>query len=182
MRFSALFLLPLLAVALRAAPLVADPARSSVTIAVTATVGSFVAHLGDYEATMDFSPESGNVAAAAFRFRFASITTGNAQRDRDMNDWQQSDRFPTAVFTLTSLERPGGGGAVAHGTLLLHGVERPLSFPVSLEAAGGSVAVTGDLVVDTREFGLPVIRKFVILKVDPIVRVHFRLQGRGPGA
>ena len=182
MRFRSLLILPILAAAVRAAPIAADPARSSVDIAVKATVGSFVAHLRDFEASMEISPGPAEATAAAFRFRFSSISTGNAQRDRDMNDWQQSDRYPTAVFTLTSLERTAGGGTIAHGMLLLHGVGRPLSFPVSLQLGPDSIAVTGDLVIDTRDFALPVIRKFVVLKVDPVVRVHFHIQGGRPSS
>ena len=181
MRFRSLLLLPLLAAAVRGSPVAVDPTRSSVEIAVKATVGSFVARLGNFDATITIPTGKGAMPTATFRFAFASIKTGNEQRDRDMNDWQQTDRFPTAAFTLASLETTAPGVVVAHGRLLLHGIERPLSFPVSLEIAGTSVTVTGDLVVDTREFGLPVIRKFVVLKVDPVVRVHFRLQGSRSG-
>jgi iron complex transport system substrate-binding protein len=41
-------------------------------------------------------------------------------------------------------------------------------------------AALGDASLDTREFGLPVIRLFGLLKVDPVVRVRFHLQGTAP--
>jgi len=119
-----------------------------------------------------------NVAAAAFRFRFASITTGNAQRDRDMNDWQQTVVYPEVVFVLAGVETGADGATVAQGELTFHGTRRPVRFPVSVRADRGTLVIAGEVAVDTRDYGLPVIRKLLILKVDPVVRLRFSLQGR----
>ena len=48
---------------------------------------------------------------------------------------------------------------------------------MSVSHEGGLFAIDGDAVIDTRDFGLPIIKKFLVLKVDPEVRVRFHLQG-----
>ena len=80
-----------------------------------ATIDSFVAQLQDYDACVTVAPRTGLVETAVFRFNFASVRTGNPDRDRDMNQWQQTARFPEVVFTLTGLEAVGGGNTIAHG-------------------------------------------------------------------
>jgi polyisoprenoid-binding protein YceI len=163
--------------AVHASPLVIDKAHSAVTISVKATIGSFVATLPDFEAALAVDPETARATAAVFRFSFASIKTGNATRDRDMNEWQQTDRFPQVVFTLTAMEPAAGGKAEARGLLRFHGMERAVAFPLSIRLDGQNAFLDGQATIDTREFGLPVIRKFALLKVDPIVRLRFHLEG-----
>ncbi len=95
-----------------------------------------------------------------------------------MHEWQQTEKYPDASFVLTNLRLEGGAGATAFGRLTLHGVTRDLSFPVKVSREGTTYAIDGDAPVDTREFGLPVIRMMGLLKVDPVVHVKFHLQGK----
>jgi polyisoprenoid-binding protein YceI len=97
-----------------------------------------------------------------------------------MNEWQQTVQHPEAVYTLTSLAAGVDGRLTATGTFRLHGVERTLVFPVAVTEDNSVVAIDGEVKLDTREFGLPVIRKFAVLKVDPLVTVRFHLQGPQP--
>jgi len=159
-------------------PVIVDKGRSDVEIAVKATIGSFVAKLQDYEVSVTLAQGTGSVTATVFRMNFATVRTGDTDRDRDMTDWEQAGRYPDVVFTLTSLEPGAGAKYTAHGRLLFHGVDRPISFPMSVEMRQRQVDMQGAATVDTREFGLPVITKYLLLKVDPIVRLQFHLQGR----
>lgn len=182
MRFNALLWLPVFAAAAHGFPVALDASRSVVEVSVSATVGSFVARLGDFDASVSVASADGPVTGAVFRCAFDSIKTGDAHRDHDMNDWQQTDKFPAVMFTLDGITPAGGGKGVAHGRLRLHGMERPLSFPVSIATAQRDVTIDGNAAIDTREYGLPVIRKFLVLTVDPIVRVHCHLEGRVAGS
>jgi polyisoprenoid-binding protein YceI len=171
------------AVAMGAGPMViVDRAQSHVEISVKATVDSFVAQLHDFDASITMASQTGPVKTAVFRFNFVSIKTGNADRDNDMNAWQQTAKFPEVVFTLTALEPSAGGKTVARGQLRFHGVERPVSFPVSIELKKPIITMDGEVAIDTRDYGLPVIKKYLILKVDPIVSVHFHLAGKPAGS
>jgi polyisoprenoid-binding protein YceI len=157
--------------------LVVDRALSRVEVGVKATVDSFVAKLSVYDAAIRLDATAPHVTAAVFRFKFADIKTGKPDRDEQMNAWQQTATFPDADFTLSSLTPAAEGRFLARGRLRLHGVERELSFPVSITSDQTLFAVDGEAKFDTRDFGLPVIRKFALLKVDPLVTVRFHLQG-----
>ena len=161
-----------------ASPVVMDMTQSHVEIAVNATIGSFIAQLQTFDLLVTATRRTGQIESAFFRSNFAAIKTGDVDRDRDMNDWQQTDKFPDVMFTLTALEPAPGGKSIARGQLRLHGVDRSLSFPISIEAKAQIIAIEGDVTIDTRDFGLPVITKFYLLKVDPIVHLHFHLQGK----
>lgn len=157
-------------------PLVVDFSQSRVDVAVKATMDSFVARLSPYEPAVVVG-DDGVVKSARFRFHFRDLATGKAGRDKAMHSWQQTDTFPDGEFVLTSLEPANGQALTAFGRLTLHGVTREIRFPVSIVHEGERYAIDGDAPVDTREFGLPVIRVFAVLKVDPLVHVRFHLQG-----
>ncbi len=154
-----------------------DKTSSRIEIAVKATMDSFVGKLTDYTPTVRMDPETGKVTAATIAFLFSDVKTGNEKRDHEMHVWQQTEKFPAGTFSLTALEAETGGKLTARGTLTFHGVAQPLSFPVTVTRNGSSMTVEGDAVVDTLSFGLPVIHKFAVLKVDPLVTVHFHLVG-----
>jgi polyisoprenoid-binding protein YceI len=156
-------------------PLVIDLAQSRVEIVVKATVDSFTGKLEAYKAAV--AVEGGHIATASFRFNGSAIRTGKEGRDEAMNDWLETSKYSEAVFTLASLEPTTEGHFKAHGTLMLHGVSRGIVFPVSVITDRAVYAIDGEAQLDTRDFGLPVIRKFGLLKVDPLVKVRFHLQG-----
>lgn len=158
-------------------PLKVDAERSSVEIAVKATVDSFVGRLERYDASILVDSASGQVHGARFAFHFVDVKTGKKDRDEQMNLWQDTAHHPDGVFQLVSLERDAAGALIAKGRLGLHDVVRDLSFPVSIARDGARYVVEGEAVVDTRDFGLPIIRKVMVLKVDPEVHVRFVLRG-----
>ena len=165
-------------------PLVIDPAGSTVEVVVKSTIDPFVARLDSFEARVSLDPATGRPVEAWFRTDFGRIRTGKNDRDRDMNTWQRTGTFPTVSFKSTGIAPSPGGGWMAKGTLRLHGMDRGISFPFTATVSNGLIVLDGIAELDTRDFGLPVIRKLWLLKVDPLVRVHFHLQGRpmAPGA
>jgi polyisoprenoid-binding protein YceI len=100
-----------------------------------------------------------------------------------MLDWAQAPAHPEASFRLKELVPDATAGRhVARGTFTYHGVEQPLEFPVSITLDGGTCAIDGEVILDTRTYALPVIRKFAVLRVDPLVRVRFHLQASLPAS
>lgn len=170
-----------LAAAAGGVPLRVDRARSYVDIAVKATVGSFTGHLRTFTARITTNPAGTRVETAAFHCEFVAIDTDNAGRNRDMNAWQETRRFPHVSFALTSLAPAGDGRLTATGLLQLHGVRRIIRFPVTISSAGGRMIIDGAATLDTHDFGLPIIRKFLVLSVNPVVHVRFHLEGEVPG-
>jgi polyisoprenoid-binding protein YceI len=162
---------------LRGALLVVDKHESRIQIQVKATLSSFVARLPDYDAAITVASASGRVESVQFNANFDGVKTGLTARDADMNEWQETDQFPRLRFVLTSLQPGERGTYLARGLLLLHGVQEAISFPVAITTDRRLLAVDGELAVDTRDFGLPIIRKFFFLTVNPVVHLRFHLQG-----
>ncbi|CAM3039260.1 YceI family protein [Rariglobus hedericola] len=167
-------LLPVFAIA-APSPLAIDPGQSHIEIAVKATAASFTGKLDAYTAVI--AVESGHVTSATFTFNFADVRTGKEARDEAMNEWQETPKYPKAGFTLKSIDTAADGKLTARGVLTLHNVARAIAFPLSITSDQKIYAIDGHAVFDTRDFGLPIIRKFGLLKVDPLVEVHFHLQG-----
>lgn len=158
--------------------LAVDKAQSRVEILVKATVDSFTGTLVDYQPVIRVDHDTGTVVSADVSFAFADVKTGKPDRDEQMHTWEDSARFPTGDFKLLSLTPTSEGRFTATGTLTFHGVTRELSFPITITTDRRLFAIDGEAVVDTRTFDLPVIRKFGLLKVDPLVKVRFHLQGK----
>ena len=175
----------LLAAAILALPLVPsangalfsmDRTESHVDIAVKSTLNSFDAHLQDFDVVIALDPETGRVTSTAFHADLASVKTGRADRDHNMSVWLQTKEFPQVVFELGAVDRGPNGALTAHGRLQMHGQMHEVSFPVSVSVNRGSATIDGTAALDTQDFGLPIMR-FWLLTVEPVVQVHFHLQG-----
>lgn len=160
-------------------PLVVDSAQSHVDVAVHASVDSFIGKLTQFEPKVVVD-DNGRVVSARVGFHFRDVVTGKGSRDTAMHKWQHTDEFPDGTFVLASLEPAAAPekGFVAVGRLTFHGVVRDLRFPVSVLRENGRYIIDGEATLDTREFGLPVIRMLAVLKVDPLVKVRFHLVGK----
>lgn len=158
-------------------PLVVDAGLSQVSVEVHATVDSFTAQLAGFESEIWVDPATAQVRRAQVQFHFTDVVTGKDDRDEQMHTWQDTPHYPDGSFRLSTLT-PDGGGMVATGMLTLHGQAREIRFPVAVTHDADLYAIDGVAPLDTRDFGLPIIRKFMVLKVDPLVQVRFHLQGR----
>lgn len=158
-------------------PLVLDPANSRIEVAVKATLHGFTGLLSRYDAAVALD-DQGAVCSARVRFDFRTLNTGKPDRDRAMWAWEEAETFPNGEFALTSLRSVPAGGFEATGKFTFHGVTRELRFPVTITHDGPVYAIDGEVPLDTRDYSLPIIRMIGLLKVDPIVRVRFHLQGR----
>ncbi len=160
-------------------PLAVDAAQSHVDVAVHVTVDSFIGKLTRFEPRVVVD-DDGRIVSAKVAFHFRDVVTGKDSRDTAMHKWQHTDEFPDGTFVLTSFEPAVAPekGYIAMGRLTFHGVVRDLRFPVSVLRENGRFIIDGEATLDTREFGLPVIRMLAVLKVDPQVKVRFHLVGK----
>lgn len=179
MKFRLLTLALLLPLSLAAATtLKIDRTRSFVDVDVTATIGSFTGRLETYEAQLDFEPV-GKIKTATFSFKFADLKTGEAKRDAEMIEWLGGGD-PSGSFQLAALAlRPDGQGH-ATGRLTIKGRAELIEFPVTISQLDGDWTISGTATLRYTDWGLKVIRKMGLLKVDPEVKVRFKLIGQ-PG-
>lgn len=153
-----------------------DPARSYVDVDVSVTVDSFTARLEKYEAILKLDEKGRIKQGGSFAFKFTDLKTGKPDRDRAMIDWlgggEPAGKFDLGILAVT----PSGQGQVT-GNLTFHGKTSLVEFPVNVSQADGATIITGEATVDYRHWGLKVIRKGFVIKVDPYVKVRFKLTG-----
>lgn len=172
---SVCFLLPLAMCAADRA-LKVDPDRSYVDVDVSVTVDSFTARLEKYEATLLLDEKGRVKQGGTFAFKFADLKTGKPDRDQAMIEWLGGGE-PTGVFKLGILAvTPSGQGQVT-GNLTFNNKTSLVEFPVNMTQAEGAYVINGEATVDYRNWDLKVIRKGFVIKVDPRVKVRFKLTG-----
>ncbi len=166
-----LFPLPLLAAD---RPLKIDPGRSFIDVDVDATV-NFTAHLDAYDAKVTVD-DAGKIKGAVFSFKFADLKTGKPERDTKMIEWLGGGA-PQGRFELGNLAVTPDGQGQASGRLIFHDVTERVEFPVNIVRTDGSYIVTGETTIDYRTWNLKIIRTALLLKVDPEVKIRFKLTG-----
>lgn len=152
------------------------PEQSTIEVSVKATGDDFVAKLAKYDAKIDADPGSGVPLHGEVSWNFQELKTGNKGRDKEMLHWLEHSRIPAAKFTLKECALKDGG-CMATGQLEIHGMTRTIAFPLRINRDGAHVTYIGDVALDHRDFGLEKIVKFLVLKVDPVLAVHFELHG-----
>lgn len=102
------------------------------------------------------------ITAVSVKADMTQIHSDKAMRDERMQTMGlETDRFPTASFTLTSpisfAKRPPAGTivhVVAHGNLNLHGVTRSVNIPLEARWSGDQIQVAGSLPVLFADYGI----------------------------
>jgi polyisoprenoid-binding protein YceI len=166
-----------LVMSLNAAPLELDASQSKVEVAVSCTADSFVGHLEKFQATIECDPAAPLPSKADVSFSFGDLKTGNQDRDAAMLKWLEFDSTPTASFHLTNWGTSGGTN-MARGELKIHDVTVALQMPVVVQHDANAWDVSGQAVIDYKDFKLPKIRKALVLTVHPKLKVKFHLVGK----
>lgn len=138
-----------------------------------ASVGSTTAvgRTGEVSGSMTISGTQ--VTEASFDVDLTTITTNESLRDRRVQEALETDRFPTATFTLTSpidLSPEAATGAkinvTAKGDLTIHGVTKAVDFPLEAQLVQGTAVVVGSIQVTFSDFGVTVPSAPIVLSVD----------------
>jgi polyisoprenoid-binding protein YceI len=138
--------------------------------------GTFKVNAG----TIRFDPSSDHLTGQ-ISVDVKSGQTGNSARDRQMHEnVLESDRYPEAVFTLSSVQGrlalDGESHVDVRGMLRIHGAEHELTVPAIIK-------VRHDIVTATADFTLPYVAwgmkdpSNLLLRVDKTVSVHVELNG-----
>lgn len=179
MKLKYLFSLPALLLALNCAlaeKLSLDSQQSKIQVAVSATIDSFVAHLAKYQVSIDCATNSELPDKAEVSFDFKDLKTGNPNRDQAMLKWLDHSATPSCNFVLTGWKTVGATNFAA-GTITIHGIKKKVEMPVSVERSGNHCDISGTANLNYQDFNLPIVRKMLLLTVDPHLNVSFHLVG-----
>ncbi|HZP66604.1 MAG TPA: YceI family protein [Rudaea sp.] len=85
-----------------------------------------------------FDPDDWSSARVDALVDVASLDMGDGAWNDKLrsSEFFATDRYPTARFVSTSVEKTGDRAATVHGKLTLHGVARPLDLTVTFNRAG----------------------------------------------
>lgn len=157
-----------------------DRTRTFIDVDVKATVGSFTGRLENYELKITVDAP-GKIKSTVFAFKFADLKTGKAERDADMIKWLGGGD-PAGLFEVGNLAITPDGQGQASGRLTFHGKTERVEFPINVTKTDGVFTVTGETTIDYRNWDLKVIRMALVAKVDPEVKIRFKLTGTVPAA
>lgn len=162
-----------------------DPATTTIQFTFGATLHSVTGSLRAKEGEIRIDPATGQ-ATGRIVIDGKSAETGNRQRDEKMHDKiLESVRFPEMVFEVQrvsgDLQRSGRSDVILHGTLEMHGVERPLDLITEVEVEGDRVRATGKTTIPYLDWGLDD-PSFFVLRVAKQVELQVTANGRLPEA
>jgi polyisoprenoid-binding protein YceI len=126
----------------------------------------------DVQGTLEI--DGTTIPAAEFTADLTTLQSDSDRRDGAIRTQAlESDRFPTATFTLTEPieldEIPAEGVTIdidAVGTLTLHGVTKDVTIPLEAQRNGDVIAVTGQLGIAFADYDIDKPESFAVLSVE----------------
>ena len=107
-----------------------------------------------------------------------SLETGIGKRDRDMRETLETDKYPVTTYkgAITAVEpidsTLSAWRVQSEGTILIHGVEQPLSVPATVTVDDrGRMHVTARFEVKLTDFQIEV-PSLMFLKVNENIRLY----------
>ncbi|MFT5089749.1 MAG: polyisoprenoid-binding protein YceI [Candidatus Latescibacterota bacterium] len=114
----------------------------------------------------------------------ASFDTGMGKRNSDMRDVIGTKKWPKAIFKGEIVQHtPDSTAAHVHhmltrGTLSLHGVERKIDVPATIEIAPGHSIIAANFTMRLEDYNIeaPSLAAFVKVSEEVAVAVHFTMK------
>lgn len=145
-------------------------------------VGSTTAVGRTPEVTGALEIDGTTVEAATITADMTALTTDDSRRDGRARDALETDQFPEATFELTSPIELGADAASgdpvavqAAGDLTIHGVTKPVTFPLDAQLVDGTIVVTGTLDVTFSDYGVELPTAPIVLSLDDNGQIELQL-------
>lgn len=112
--------------------------------------GEFRTISGDVQ----FDPAKPEAAKAHVVVKTASFDLGEPNYNKEVAkpEWFDAQKYPEAVFTVTSVKPAAGGAFQGSGELTLRGIKKPIQFPVKVVNQGGKQVFTGQAKLKRLDF------------------------------
>ena len=134
------------------------PEQSRVEFISGTQLGEFRGKTTQVNGEMAADPNGGSRLHLTVSVDLRALKSDNAVRDQHMHErLLEVGRFPRAVFTATEFRPSNGAGkesgeGTLSGTLMLHGVERPVTLPIRFSLNGTTLRGEGALSVKLTDF------------------------------
>jgi polyisoprenoid-binding protein YceI len=196
---TALLLAPLTVIAQGSAPYSIDPAQSKLEIHVYKE-GVFKAFGHDHliaakqlSGQVQLDPQKIDQSSVRLHVPAKSLTVvdpGESEKDRrDVQTTMEGEKvldvakFPEIIFSSSSVsaakKTPAGWELTLSGKLKLHGVEKPVAFPLQLHFEANELRGDGGLSILQSDYGIiPVKVGGGAVKVKDKIKITFNIQAR----
>lgn len=145
-------------------------------------VGSVTAVGRTPEVTGTLEIDGTTVQAATITADLTALTTNDSRRDDRARGALETDQFPEATFVLTSPIELGAEAASgdpvavdAAGDLTIHGVTKPVTFPLDAQLVNGTIVVSGTLDVTFSDYGVELPTAPIVLSLDDNGQIELQL-------
>ena len=137
-----------------------------------------------FDAQVVFDPKQPAAAKIGFTIDLASASIGTAETEAELvkPDWFDTQKFPQATFTSTSVKPTGAGRFDVAGTLTIKGSSRSVQVPVTLAQVGATTTASGAFALKRLDFKIGAGDWGDTSIVANDVQVKFRLTLTGVGA
>lgn len=115
---------------------------------------------------------------ADFKIDLTTLTSDQDRRDQRIREiGVESDRFPTATFSLTEPVDLGKSKVDAKGELTLHGVTKTVTIPLEVRKTDSTVEAVGSLTFPWGDFGMtaPSVAGFVNVEDEATLEFDLKL-------
>ena len=136
-------------------------------------IGSTTAVGRTGDVTGSLTIDGSTVTDATFTVDMTTLTTNDSRRDNNVQDALDTDRFPTASFTLSSPIDLGDGAArgepvtaTVTGDLTIHDITREVAIPIEAQLVDDTVVVVGSTNITFADFDVAVPPSRVVLSVE----------------
>ncbi len=127
-------------------------------------------------------PDGVNPGSSEIHVDLASLDTGMSLRNKHMRENHlETDRFPEAVFKLTSIEIPGAElkqgdktAVLIQGTMLLHGVTKEISPLAWLTLSGDQLTIESKFSISLQDYNITR-PEFLVMKLADDQRISVNL-------
>jgi polyisoprenoid-binding protein YceI len=175
------FILSTLAAAQQPLVLRCNPAQTTASIELSATLHTVHGSFSSKQCELHFDPANGAISGEVV-FEATSGKTGNDGRDQTMHkDVLQSDRYPEIAFRPDRVEGKVAEGMsstlTVHGMFRLHGAEHELSTPVDAKLAGDHWSAHARFKIPYVAWGMKRPTK-AFIHVGETVEVEFQGEGK----
>ena len=119
------------------------PAQSEITFVARQRGVPLDGKFSKFDAQLAFDPKKPEAGKIAFTIDLGSASVGDAETVKELKkpDWFNVVKFPAATFTSSNIKASGPGKFDVAGNLVIKGISKQVTIPVTLAAGASGVSV-----------------------------------------
>ena len=131
------------------------PAQSEINFVIKQMGVPLEGKFSKFDAQLAFDPKKPEVGKITFTIDLGSAAVGDADTSKELKktEWFNVVKFPSAVFTSTSIKSLAADRLEVNGTLNIKGNLKPITIPVTLTPSGsGQTLAQGSFMLKRIDF------------------------------